>query len=199
MIFRSILPSTLSAPITKRHVERRILATPAAHLFAIIQDVNRYSEFLPLCSHSAILSEIGREGGLISEEKVREFRATLTVGFVPPMLTETYTSHVKVFPMQYRIHTKSVQSKWLDSLESTWQLTPHDPSTMASNANGHNSASSLSHCHVDFCVSLQASDPLIVQTLDQVLEHVARQQVDAFEQRCRQMPFHPPTTKPLSP
>lgn len=39
-----ILNSFLTSPVTKRHVERKILNTPPLHLFRIIQDVDQYSK-----------------------------------------------------------------------------------------------------------------------------------------------------------
>jgi len=51
MIFRSFL----SSPTTKQHVERRILRTNPLHLFRIICNVDEYSLFLPLCTHSKII------------------------------------------------------------------------------------------------------------------------------------------------
>jgi len=41
---------------------------------------------------------------------------------------------------------------------------------------------------VEFEVEIKASNPLIVGTLDQVLEEVAGKQVAAFERRCAQIP-----------
>mmetsp|Transcript_11291 Transcript_11291/g.14870 ORF Transcript_11291/g.14870 Transcript_11291/m.14870 type:complete len:168 (+) Transcript_11291:208-711(+) len=157
--FRSLAFPT----ITKQHVERRLLrGVPAHHLFQIIQDVDRYKSFLPLCSHSQIISRLSPN----------EFRATLTVGFVPP-LSDTYTSHVTVNPTALTIQTKSIESKWLDSLQSMWKL---------------EAANDGQDCHVDFSMSLTTSDPIILQTLDQVMKQVANQQVTAFETRCRQIP-----------
>lgn len=46
-------------------------------------------------------------------------------------------------------------------------------------------------CHVDFEVTMAVSDPVIVATLDQVLKEVASRQVEAFDERCRQIPMAP--------
>ena len=44
------------------------------------------------------------------------------------------------------------------------------------------------YCDVEFEVEIKASNPLIVGTLDKVLEEVAGKQVAAFERRCAQIP-----------
>jgi ribosome-associated toxin RatA of RatAB toxin-antitoxin module len=45
------------------------------------------------------------------------------------------------------------------------------------------------HCNVDFQVEMTVSDPVIVAVLDQVLQQVASRQVQAFEQRCQDIPI----------
>lgn len=150
----------LFSPVTKRHVERQILATVPEHLFRIIQDVDCYSEFLPLCSYSKV--DARHPNG--------SFEATLTVG-LPPLFKETYKSEVSVYPNDLRIQTKSIQSQSIDALSSQWQLAPHTDG-----------------CRVAFQVEMTVSDPLIATTLDQVLQQVAKQQVQAFAQRCQQLP-----------
>ena len=155
MIFRALLPS-----VTKSHTEKRILKTNALHLFRIINDVDQYSTFLPLCTQSKVLSRSNNT-----------FRAVLTVGF-PPLFEETYTSHVVTNQDQLEISAKSVESNLFDALSSQWRLRPH----------GHN------QCHVDFQVTLSVSNPVIVGTLDRVLAEVAGRQVAAFEKRCSIVP-----------
>jgi ribosome-associated toxin RatA of RatAB toxin-antitoxin module len=99
---------------------------------------------------------------------------------IPPVLQETYVSAVYVHPQFFTVETKSLNSQKFDSLHSFWQLsnvTPdgdHDPRT-----------------GVHFTVEMTVSDPLSASTLDQVLETVAKKQVQAFAQRCQQIPYHP--------
>lgn len=156
MILKAFLPA-----VTKSHAERRILPTHPMHLFRIIQDVDEYSQFLPLCTHSKVTSR---------SSDARSFEATLTVGF-PPLFRETYVSQVTLKPEIYTIETNSIQSKLFESLKSRWKLTER--------ANNQ--------CEVDFWVEMTVRDPLISATLDQVLRHVAVQQVTAFSERCQQV------------
>lgn len=159
MIFRGFL-----SPVTKRHVERKVLATQPLHLFRIIQDVDRYSEFLPLCTYSNV-NKLLPQG----------FEATLTVG-LPPVFTETYTSQVTVIPDKMIVETTSLDGKYFDRLSSRWKLRPVMVDEQYS-------------CDVDFCVEITASDPVIVSTLDQVLEKIAGEQTRAFYHRCQQIPL----------
>lgn len=162
MILRGFL-----SPVTKRHVEKKILPTHPVHLFRIIQDVDRYSEFLPLCTYSQV-----------NKKLAQGFEATLTVG-LPPLFTETYRSKVTVIPDKFIVETQSLDGKYFDSLSSRWKLEPRE----------HVGQGSLPQCDVDFCVEITASDPVIVSTLDQVLAKIAGEQVRAFHQRCHQIPL----------
>lgn len=164
-------------PVTKRHVERCILPTHPQHLFRIIQDVDSYKHFLPLCSHSQIVNK--SPDGL-------SFQATLTVG-MSPLFQETYLSNVRLNPTALTVHAESTQSKLFDSLRSQWKLdTVKD------------SAAPNDECQVNFQVEITTSNPFIVGTLDQVLREVAGQQVAAFAKRCREIPL-PPDLQDSSP
>ena len=159
-----ILKSLLS-PVTKRHVEKQILKTPPLHLFRIIQDVDQYQSFLPLCSYSKVLSR-SPDG--------RSFDGKLIVGN-PPLFVEEYISRVTVIPEELTIQTESIESTKFNSLRSKWVLDdiPDDESL----------------CKVHFEVEMTVSDPVIVAVLDQVLQQVAGRQVEAFDQRCQEIPI----------
>jgi len=151
-----------------------VLETHPMHLFRIIQDVDSYSQFLPLCSHSKVLRVY---------DNGRMFDATLTVGMPSwgKALQEDYTSRVQVRPEVMTIETTSIESKLFDSLKSTWKLgeiRERGPSGM-----------SMPSCDVDFEVEMTVSDPMIAQVLDRILEEVAVRQVEAFQQRCQAIPL----------
>jgi ribosome-associated toxin RatA of RatAB toxin-antitoxin module len=78
----------------------------------------------------------------------------------------------------WTVEAKSIQSKLFDSLKSRWKLSLIEDE-------GCTGAS----CNVNFDVEIQVSNPLISFTLDRVLKDVAGKQVDAFEKRCRSIPF----------
>lgn len=191
-------------------MEQQILYnTNIQKLFRIIQDVNQYSAFLPLCSYSKIIPASQR---ILPDDGRQYLEATLTVG-LPPFLQETYDSAVYINHDQYTIETHSIKSQKFDSLKSYWKLSssslgenvvpPNFP-----NADGHSpwtdhsqtlplsalssssssspaAAAAQTTTHVYFMVEMTVSDPVIATTLDQLLVQVAKQQVQAFAQRCQ--------------
>ena len=152
--------------------------THPTHLFRIILDVDRYSQFLPLCSHSRVLRQ---RPSYAEQEQQQQFDATLTVG-LPPLFEETYVSRVTANPNDWTVETVSTDSKLFDSLHSKWKLYP-----VVDNNDDDNTK--CCRCDVHFEVTIAASDPIIVGTLDQVLQQVAGRQVAAFAERCQQVPF----------
>jgi ribosome-associated toxin RatA of RatAB toxin-antitoxin module len=185
-----------STPVTKRHGESRILRTHPLHLFRIIQDVDRYQEFLPLCRHSKVLYDTIRDNG-------RQFDAKLVVG-KPPLFSEEYISRVTVIPEKLRVESESISSvgRMFESLKSSWQL--HHLDSTANNASipdhTNNESRPLSSysalqshqcvgCHVDFQVEMTVTDPVVVSILDTVLMQVAGRQVEAFDKRCQDLPW----------
>ena len=178
------------------YVEKRVLRTSPMHLLNIISDVDSYSQFLPQCTHSRILrrSNCGTM-----------FDATLTVG-LPPLLSEEYVSRVKVDKEEMTVEARSIRSSLFDSLKSRWKLRSVSTSQAQKKelSRGRNDLSDITlgnlnsdidgsetepeYCDVEFEVEIKASNPLIVGTLDKVLEEVAGKQVAAFERRCAQIP-----------
>jgi ribosome-associated toxin RatA of RatAB toxin-antitoxin module len=191
----------LFSPVTKRRVEHQVLKnTHIHHLFQIIQDVDQYSRyvdlrnekrsvscrshpfivvfdahrFLPLCSYSQIIKSSTKT----LFDGRRYFEATLTVG-IPPVLQETYVSAVYIHPQLFTVETKSLNGQKFDALQSFWQL---------KDAPGSDGPQTEVH----FTVEMTVSDPLIAGALDRVLESVAKQQVQAFAQRCQEIPYVQP-------
>ena len=88
----------------------------------------------------------------------------------------------------WTIEAKSIQSNLFDSLKSRWQLSLIDDHAN-NNVHGQQQQQSGPSCNVNFEVEIQLSNPLISFTLDRVLKDVAKAQVEAFEKRCRAVPF----------
>ena len=94
------------------HRETRTLVHPAALMYAVVSDVEKYPEFLPWVVALRVLSR--REGGLTAE---------MAVGYGG--LRERYTSDVSLDPVQHRIDV--VQTKGpFKTLENHWCFTPKD-------------------------------------------------------------------------
>jgi coenzyme Q-binding protein COQ10 len=94
------------------HRETRTLVHPAALMYAVVSDVEKYPEFLPWVVALRVLSR--RAGGLTAE---------MAVGYGG--LRERYTSDVTLDPGQHRIDV--VQTKGpFKTLENHWRFTPKD-------------------------------------------------------------------------
>jgi ribosome-associated toxin RatA of RatAB toxin-antitoxin module len=203
--------TTATATTTQSHEvrSRHLQGVHPLHLFRIVQDVDRYQEFLPLCSSSRVFRETIADGG-------RSFEAELVVGFGFGSLFQTqYNSTVTVDPRLLTIETRSGTSvlannnnsndgSMFDSLTSFWKLRPivesdGDGDSTASLASSLKSSSSdigtRIGTSVDFRVEMTVSDPVVVAVLNQVLYNVAESQVEAFHERCRVLP--PPTPEEL--
>jgi ribosome-associated toxin RatA of RatAB toxin-antitoxin module len=194
-----------ASPVTKRHGESRILRrTHPLHLFRIIQDVDQYQEFLPLCRHSQVLYDTIRDNG-------RKFDAKLIVG-KPPLFSEEYISRVTVVPEKLLVESESIASagNMFESLKSWWQLRrvdytanndvdtkdptedenrPVSPSSSAFPNRHSGTTTGCVGCHVDFQVEMTVTDPVIIRILDTVLMQVAGRQVEAFDKRCQDLPW----------
>jgi len=169
MILRNLFPS-----VTRKYTEKKIVSTHPLHLFRIIQDVDKYETFLPYCKSSKIIHHHTKDG--------RIFHGKLQIGST--YFSEEYTSRVTVIPETYTIQTESIQSTMFESLKSRWIL-----KEMETTMEEEQEKEWEFHCHVDFQVEMTVSDPVIVAILDNVLQQVASRQVQAFEQRCQDIPI----------
>ena len=94
------------------HRETRLVAFPAALMYAVVSDVEKDPEFLPWVVALRVLSR--RENGMTAE---------MAVGYGG--LRERYTSDVALDPVQHRIDV--VQTKGpFKTLENHWRFTPKD-------------------------------------------------------------------------
>jgi coenzyme Q-binding protein COQ10 len=201
MIPRILNPN--SKPSLKKHVVNKLVEIAPQHLFSVVTDVNSYKYFLPFCKASQILrrSDCGTM-----------FDASLKIGVsdMPPLnsIEEEYVSRVKYFQQlsssgkrEWIVEAKSIKSNLFQGLNSSWKLSdvtamqsPHHGNvTNSFDTNGTvedklTEAAPLTN--VKFEVEMSVTDPIIAVALDQVLESVALQQIEAFEKRCRDIPFH---------
>ena len=195
----SVVPTTQC----HRHAHRSTLReVHPRQLYEIINDVDRYHQFLPYCHESRVLrvAEATQLDGDMAAECGTMYDAILGVG-LPLDLTERYISRVRalppsaddVAPPMWTVEAKSIRSRLFDSLKSRWQLThahahKNAQDTRHLDENGADDAIGHVACRVDFEVEIRVSNPLISLTLDQVLRNVAREQVEAFERRCHEIP-----------
>lgn len=92
------------------HSETRTVGYPAALMYAVVSDVEKYPEFLPWIVALRVLCR--REGGLTAE---------MAVGY--GALRERYTSDVRLDPTQCRIDVVQTEGPF-KTLENHWRFTP---------------------------------------------------------------------------
>jgi Oligoketide cyclase/lipid transport protein len=201
MIPSIFLSKTASHPIRHRHVVKKILDTSPQHLYNIVIDVDSYRDFLPFCKSSRILrrSNCGEM-----------FDASLKIGVsdIPPLnaLEEEYISRVRhvqlVSPLDGRnewiVEAKSIKSNLFHGLSSCWKLTQINtediemkhsyPLSHPKDDPKRDGTVNIYTTKVEFEVEISVLDPFISTALDQVLEGVALQQMEAFEKRCKLVP-----------
>jgi coenzyme Q-binding protein COQ10 len=190
--------SSNSNPVLKRHIVNKVVAIAPQHLFDVVTDVDSYKHFLPFCKSSQILR---------SSDCGTFFDASLKIGVsdLPPLnsIEEEYVSRVKHMRRQtsdgtpeWIVEAKSIKSNLFHGLSSSWRLSEGESSNTRTSLtdpvdktieNIVGNGQSLTN--VEFQVEMSVTDPLMAAALDQVLESVALQQVAAFEQRCRDIPF----------
>lgn len=195
--FRSTTRQSFSAAnttTTQSHsIQNRFLTSiHPLHLFRIVQDVDRYQEFLPFCGHSEVFPDTISNGG-------RSFEADLAVG-LGPLFQTRYRSKITVDPDRLIISTVSGKSSsngmgvssgtMFEVLTSRWEL------FSVVIEQGSNADSTLIGTSVDFSVEMTVSDPMVETVLNNVLRQMAETQVQAFEERCLALPQ--PTDEELS-
>lgn len=94
---------------TQRHVRHS-----PEQMFALVADVERYPEFLPMCERLAVRSRRERAG-------VTLIVADMTVGY--KALSETFTSQVVLRPDHNRIDVRNVDGPFRQ-LENRWNFEP---------------------------------------------------------------------------
>ena len=171
----------------------KILATTPQHLYDIVIDVDSYKHFLPFCKSSQILRK--SDCGTL-------FDASLTIGFniFPPLnaINEAYVSRVRhvqqVSPKngkdEWIIEANSMRSKLFHGLSSSWHITSLNKDTLVGDM-----PTSLGGEHgktmakVKFEVEMSVADPILSVALKKILESVAIRQMEAFEKRCKEIPY----------
>lgn len=93
------------------HRETRIVPYPAALMYAVVSDVEKYPQFLPWVVALRVLSR--------DENRMT---AEMAVGY--GALRERYTSDVRLDPVERRIDVVQTQGPF-KQLENHWRFTPH--------------------------------------------------------------------------
>jgi ribosome-associated toxin RatA of RatAB toxin-antitoxin module len=144
-----------------RHVRRSVLvAASPQRMFELINDIERYPEFVPGCSAAQVL-----------ERGADSLRARLTVGS-GPLRTSFVTRNRLEAPHAIDME---LDEGPLRSLSGKWRLTP----VMAGDVEG---------CRVDLDLAFQVKGGLTGMALGPAIERMAGSLVDAFMERVRARP-----------
>jgi len=141
---------------TKHHV-----AFSATQMFALVADVERYPEFLPLCTGLSVLSrKPGEAGG-------EELTARMSVGY--KSIAESFTTRVRTKPAENRIEVSYLDGPF-KYLENRWGF--------ADDATGS---------IVDFFIDYEFRSKLLGALAGAVFDQAFRRFVVAFEERAAQV------------
>lgn len=131
----------------------------AADMYALVADVQRYPEFVPLCSALTVRDRKAGEGN------AEILIADMTVAY--RMLHETFTSSVTLDPGRYRVDVEHVAGPFRH-LVNRWRFTDVSPG----------------HCEVDFYVSYEFASRTLQLLAGSVFDRAFRKFVGAFEARA---------------
>ena len=148
---------------------RRVPFT-AQQMFALVADVERYPEFVPLC-------EGLRVTGRAREGDVDVLIADMDVGY--KAIRETFTSRVTLEPDKTRVSVEALAGPFR-YLDNRWSFDPV--------AGG---------CDVHFHMSYEIRSLMLQMLAGAVLEQAFRRFAEAFEERARHI-YGAPLTDKLS-
>jgi len=140
---------------------RRVAFTPA-QMFALVADVEKYPQFLPLCEALTVRK---REHAGAKEVVI----ADMTVGY--KALRETFTSKVTLDTAQLLVHAGSV---------------PDYPSGPFRHVENHWSfVDAAGGCDVTFSISYEVKSMLMQMLVGSLFDRVFRRYTQAFEERAQ--------------
>lgn len=149
------------APETSKvYHERRLLGWSPDQLYEVVSQVDQYSNFVPWCAKSTVLTGRADSGYLEAE---------LEVGF--QVFVERYTSKVTL-QRPDRVHSSVADSRLFDHLESTWIMKP-----------GPQPGTTWLVFKVDFAFR----SSLHRHVADMFFSEVVKRMMGAFEGRCAQL------------
>ncbi|MEQ1955542.1 type II toxin-antitoxin system RatA family toxin [Mesorhizobium sp. CN2-181] len=138
---------------TTRHVRH----APEA-MFALVADVERYPEFLPLCEALSVRSRKDRDGQTI-------LVADMTVGY--KAIRETFTSQVHLKPAENRIDVQYIDGPF-KYLSNVWRF----------------ESAGLGACDIHFSIDYEFKSRLLAMVMGSMFDRAFRMFAEAFEKRA---------------
>lgn len=143
------------------HAETRVVDYGAEDMFALVANVEAYSEFLPWCAASRVTSRRDTpEGEVVEVDLVVAFR----------VFRETFASRVTLRPEEGIIDVEYLDGPFT-YLETHWRLRDI----------------SLGRCEVDFRVEFEIKDRLLDRLVGALFQRAMEKVVGAFEARAEEL------------
>lgn len=140
----------------KYETVRRVAHTPD-EMFALVADVERYPEFLPLCEALTVRSRRDRDG-------VSLLVADMTVGY--KALRETFVTQVLLKPEERRIDVKYLEGPFR-YLDNRWTFLP-----------------APGGCDVGFFIDYEFRSKVLGALMGTMFDRAFRMFAEAFEKRA---------------
>lgn len=142
---------------------RRVPFTPR-QMFAVVADIERYPEFLPLVEGLTVLER--KESG-----ETTELTAAMTVGY--NAITERFTTRVVLAPKAGEIQVRHLEGPF-SHLENDWRFVAADGG-----------------CDVHFTIDYAFRSTMLSLIVGGAFERAVKSYTDAFEARARAL-YGPP-------
>ena len=136
---------------------RRVRHSPE-QMFALVADVERYPQFLPLCEALTVRRRTAREGG------GEVLLASMSIGY--KAISETFTSRVTLDPVNLKILVEYVDGPFR-YLENRWTFKPQE-----------------SGCEIGFFISYEFASRMLGLLMGAMFDKAFRKFAEAFERRA---------------
>ncbi len=134
----------------------------ADEMLALVADIERYPEFLPLCESLVVRERRETEAG-------EHLVATMGIGY--KSIRERFTTRVEVEQRERRISVENIDGPFR-VLRNTWHFVPVE------------SPPAVRACDVDFDIVYEFRSPLLAVLMGSVFDTAVRRFADAFEERA---------------
>jgi coenzyme Q-binding protein COQ10 len=133
----------------------------AAQMYALVAGVERYPEFLPMCTGLTVLSRKPAAGG-------EELVATMSVGY--KAIRESFTTRVRLQPDLPRVDVAFLNGPF-SHLENRWRFIDRE-------SGGSD---------IDFYITYQFRSAMLGMLMGAMFEQAFRRFSEAFEERARKV------------
>jgi coenzyme Q-binding protein COQ10 len=138
---------------------RRRVRHAAAQMFALVADVERYPEFVPLCRALTVKSRSGKEDG------VEVVVADMTVAY--KLVRETFTSRVTLDKARLHIQVEYLSGPF-SHMQNRWRFRDVDENL----------------CDVEFFIEYEFKSRVLAALMGAMFDAAFRRFAEAFEKRA---------------